>query len=71
MNQTLRLCFKGIAYVYHHQDDRQKQLTLDNLLKQAWTMGYPRSYFDNPSNLTDEILVEDMTDWETKYIFRE
>ena len=57
--------------MYYHPEEKNKQKLLDELFTKAWHMGYPKTYFYQQSPLTEEIKVEDMTDWELKYIFRE
>lgn len=71
MDIILRQCYRGIAYMYYNPEDKIMGEKLKKLLLTAWAMGYTRTFFDNPSNLTNEITVEDMTEWEIRYIFRE
>ncbi len=71
MNKILRSCFKGIAYMYYHPKETEKQKLLDSLFAEAWRLGYPKAYFYNKSELTNEILVKDMTEWEIKYVFKD
>ena len=71
MDQIFRNIYRGIAYMYYHPEEKNKQKLLDELFTKAWHMGYPKTYFYQQSPLTEEIKVEDMTDWELKYIFRE
>ena len=71
MVRTLRNIYMGIAYIHFHPDDKKKVALPEKLFKDAWYLGYPRDYFYHKSELTNEIMVEDMTDWELKYIFRE
>lgn len=71
MNKILRDCFKGIAYVYYHPEESEKQKLLESLFTQAWRLGYPKTYFYHKSDLTNEIQVEDMTEWEIEYIFKD
>lgn len=65
MDPILRQCYKGIAYCYFNPDDIVKKKSLDTFISLAWKLGYPRTYFDIPSK---EIKVEDMTEWEIKYV---
>jgi len=65
VHPVIRQCYQAIAYCHFHPDDIVKKKALDNLIKLAWNLGYPRTYFDNPSK---EVKVEDMTEWEIKYV---
>ena len=65
MHPIIRQCYRAIAYCHFHPDDKTKRLALDNLIKLSWDLGYPRTYFDMPNS---EIKVEDMTEWELKYV---
>jgi len=70
MNLDLRNIYRGIAYMHFHPEDKAKQKLLDDLFAKVWALGYPKAFFYQQTKLTDEIEVEDMSDWELKYIFR-
>lgn len=68
MNPIIRQVYKGIAYCYFHPEDMDKRLMLNNLILDAWNLGYPRTSFDYGNK---EIMIEDMTEWEVKYCFKD
>lgn len=70
MNPILRNIYRGIAYCHFNPDQIAKCKELEKLFEKAWYLGYPRDYFYRKSELTNEIMVEDMTDWELQYIFK-
>lgn len=68
MNWVIRQCYKGIAYCYYHPEDTFKKGELDKLILKAWNLGYPRIGFDKGN---EEILIEEMTEWEIKYCLKD
>lgn len=68
MNQIIRQCYKGIAYCHFHPHDKEKREALEKLILIAWNLGYPRTYFNYQSKDTNSITINDMTEWEIKYV---
>lgn len=68
METTLRQVYKGIAYCYFHKDEKSKREMLNKLVLKSWNMGYPRTYFDRP---TEDITIGDMTIWEIGYSLKD
>lgn len=54
-------------YLKFHQEEKKNMELMEILVNEAWNRGIPLSYVIGDTS----ILVDDMTEWEVRYVLRD